>query len=87
MRWSVEGVDFEPAGKDHHSEGGSFSTSKGIARKVYDHEPPVTFQYDFLSIKGRGGKISSSSGEVISQGCSGDLSAGDHPLYVCQHQT
>ena len=26
----------------------------------------MTFQYDFLSIKGRGGKISSSSGEVIS---------------------
>ncbi|MBR4376341.1 MAG: lysine--tRNA ligase [Spirochaetia bacterium] len=66
MRWGVEGVDFEPAGKDHHSEGGSFSTAKGIARKVYNHEPPVTFQYDFLSIKGRGGKISSSSGEVIS---------------------
>lgn len=66
MRWGVEGVDFEPAGKDHHSEGGSFSTAKGIAREIYDHEPPVTFQYDFLSIKGRGGKISSSSGEVIS---------------------
>jgi lysyl-tRNA synthetase class 1 len=33
---------------------------------VFGWEPPVTFQYDFISIKGRGGKMSSSSGEVIS---------------------
>ena len=66
MRWKKEGVDFEPAGKDHHSEGGSFDTAKKIAKEIYSHEPPVTFQYDFISIKGRGGKISSSSGEVVS---------------------
>lgn len=66
MRWEVEKVDFEPAGKDHHSEGGSFDTARGISKKIFGHEPPVTFQYDFLSIKGRGGKISSSSGEVVS---------------------
>ncbi len=65
MRWAYESVDFEPAGKDHHSEGGSFDTAREIVREVYDYEPPVTFQYDFLSIKGRGGKISSSTGEVI----------------------
>jgi lysyl-tRNA synthetase class 1 len=66
MRWGIEGVDFEPAGKDHHSEGGSFDTAKNIAKAVYDAEPPVTFQYDFIRIKGRGGKISSSTGEVVS---------------------
>lgn len=66
MRWAFEGVDFEPAGKDHHSEGGSFDTARKIAKDIYNYEAPVTFQYDFLSIKGRGGKISSSSGEVIS---------------------
>ncbi len=66
MRWKFESVDFEPAGKDHHSEGGSFDTARGISKQIYNHEPPVTFQYDFLSIKGRGGKISSSSGEVVS---------------------
>ena len=66
MRWEAESVDFEPAGKDHHSEGGSFDTARGISKNIYGHEPPVTFQYDFLSIKGRGGKISSSSGEVVS---------------------
>ncbi|TFG58221.1 MAG: lysine--tRNA ligase, partial [Spirochaetales bacterium] len=66
MRWKHEGVDFEPAGKDHHSEGGSFDTARRIIREVYEGEAPVTFQYDFISIKGLGGKISSSSGEVIS---------------------
>lgn len=65
MRWVNEGVDFEPAGKDHHSEGGSFDTSKKIVQ-VFGGEAPVSFQYDFISIKGRGGKISSSSGEVVS---------------------
>ncbi len=65
MRWAHESVDFEPAGKDHHSEGGSFDTAREIVREVYGYEPPVTFQYDFLSIKGRGGKISSSTGEAI----------------------
>jgi lysyl-tRNA synthetase, class I len=66
MRWAYEQVDFEPAGKDHHSEGGSFDTARHVAREVYQWEPPVTFQYDFISIKGRGGKMSSSRGEVIS---------------------
>ena len=65
MRWVQEQVDFEPAGKDHHSEGGSFDTSEKIV-KVLGGEAPVSFQYDFISIKGRGGKISSSSGEVVS---------------------
>jgi lysyl-tRNA synthetase class 1 len=65
MRWAREGVDFEPAGKDHHSQGGSFDTARRISREVYGHEPPVTFQYDFIGIKGRGGKISSSSGDVV----------------------
>lgn len=66
MRWFYEGVDFEPAGKDHHSEGGSFDTAKLTAREVYGCEPPVTFQYDFVRVKGGSGKISSSSGEVVS---------------------
>jgi lysyl-tRNA synthetase class 1 len=68
MRWAYEGVDFEPAGKDHHSEGGSFSTAQKTVREIYNHEPPVTFQYDFVRIKGGAGKISSSSGEVVDLG-------------------
>ncbi|MGL1892327.1 MAG: lysine--tRNA ligase [Spirochaetaceae bacterium] len=66
MRWAYEGVDFEPAGKDHHTDGGSFDTAKLTGKEVYNHEPPVTFQYDFISTKGRGGKMSSSAGGVIS---------------------
>ncbi len=65
MRWKHEGVDFEPAGKDHHSEGGSFDTGRRIVKEIFEGESPVTFQYDFIRIKGRGGKISSSSGEVV----------------------
>ncbi len=66
MRWAYEGVDFEPAGKDHHSRGGSFDTGRSIVSAVYDHPAPTTFKYDFISIKGIAGKISSSSGQVIS---------------------
>jgi lysyl-tRNA synthetase, class I len=66
MRWKQETVDFEPAGKDHHSEGGSFDTARKVVEEAFDGEAPVTFQYDFIRIKGRGGKISSSTGEVIS---------------------
>ncbi len=66
MRWKEEGVDFEPAGKDHHSEGGSFDTAREVVTEIFEGESPVTFQYDFIRIKGRGGKISSSTGEVVS---------------------
>ncbi len=66
MRWAYEGVDFEPAGKDHHSEGGSFDTARRIVEEVYSHPVPTSFQYDFIGIKGRTGKISSSGGEVVS---------------------
>lgn len=66
MRWKEESVDFEPAGKDHHSEGGSFDTARKVVEEVFGGEAPISFQYDFIRIKGRGGKISSSSGEVIS---------------------
>ena len=65
MRWKYENVDFEPGGKDHSSQGGSHDTAKEISKKVYNFEPPVYQMYDFVSIKGQGGKISSSSGEVV----------------------
>ena len=64
MRWAFEKVDFEPGGKDHSSQGGSYTTAKEIV-KLYDWKPPVYLQYDFVSIKGAGGKMSSSSGNVI----------------------
>ena len=64
MRWAKEQVDFEPGGKDHSSQGGSYTTAKDIV-KVFGHEAPVYLQYDFVSIKGGGGKMSSSSGDVV----------------------
>lgn len=66
MRWDYETVDFEPAGKEHHSAGGSFDTAKRISKAVYGYDAPVSFKYDFISIKGQGGKISSSLGNVVS---------------------
>ena len=65
MRWEYEKVDFEPAGKDHHSRGGSFDTARHIARDVYNHDAPVSFSYDFIGSKGTPGKMSSSTGKVI----------------------
>ncbi|MDR0441962.1 MAG: lysine--tRNA ligase [Treponema sp.] len=68
MRWEYEKVDFEPAGKDHHSQGGSFDTARHVCKDVYGWDAPVTFRYDFIGIKGSVGKISSSSGVVVDLG-------------------
>jgi lysyl-tRNA synthetase class 1 len=68
MRWEYEKVDFEPAGKDHHSQGGSFDTARHVCKDVYNQDAPVTFRYDFIGIKGSVGKISSSSGVVVDLG-------------------
>ncbi|MBK8261545.1 MAG: lysine--tRNA ligase [Nannocystis sp.] len=65
MRWAYEGVCFEPGGKDHSSAGGSFDTAKRIVAEIYGGEAPTYVGYDFVRIKGRAGKISSSSGEVV----------------------
>ncbi len=65
MRWKNENTVFEPAGKDHHSHGGSFDTAKLVSEEVYGWTPPVTFRYDFIGIKGTPGKMSSSKGKVV----------------------
>ncbi len=65
MRWNYEQVDFEPAGKDHHSQGGSWDTAKHVCKDVYGWDAPVTFRYDFIGIKGTPGKMSSSKGKVV----------------------
>jgi len=65
MRWAYEQVDFEPAGKDHHSQGGSFDTARHVCKDVYGWDAPVTFRYDFIGIKGTPGKMSSSRGKVV----------------------
>ena len=62
MRWLVEGVDFEPGGKDHASPTGSYQTSRIIAKKIFDYEAPLFQGYEFIGIKGTTGKMSGSSG-------------------------
>ena len=64
MRWAYEKVDFEPGGKDHSSEGGSFDTGKKIVKEIWGENAPTYLQYDFVKIKGGTGKMSSSSGEL-----------------------
>lgn len=66
MRWQYEKTVFEPAGKDHHSQGGSFDTARLVADEIYGWQAPVSFRYDFIGTKGIAGKMSSSSGQVIS---------------------
>ncbi|MBI2145879.1 lysine--tRNA ligase [Candidatus Woesearchaeota archaeon] len=66
MRWAYEKVDFEPGGKDHSTVGGSFDTGKQIVKKIWDFDAPTYVMYDFINVKGGKGKMSSSSGEVLS---------------------
>ncbi|HDR8064186.1 lysine--tRNA ligase [Bacillus thuringiensis] len=65
MRWMVEDVVFEPGGRDHSSETGSYNVSKEIAREIFDYEAPHYAAYDFIGIKGDNKKMSSSSGNII----------------------
>ena len=65
MRWAYEKVDFEPGGKDHSTVGGSYDTGKQICKQVWNFEAPTYVMYDFISLKGMNGKMSSSKGDVI----------------------
>ncbi|MCX6801251.1 MAG: lysine--tRNA ligase [Candidatus Diapherotrites archaeon] len=65
MHWHYENVDFEPSGKDHSSLGGSYTTGEQIIRAIWKKEPPKHIMYEFISIKGQGGKMSSSKGNTI----------------------
>jgi lysyl-tRNA synthetase class 1 len=61
MRWAEERVCFEPGGKDHSSDGGSYDTGKSIVDQVYDFQAPEYVAYDFVIGRG-GGKMASSKG-------------------------
>lgn len=64
--WHVENVDFEPGGKEHYNtSGGSRITANEIFEILYNKKHPVDLKYDFIIIKGAGGKMSSSLGNVI----------------------
>ncbi|RME78190.1 lysine--tRNA ligase [Candidatus Woesearchaeota archaeon] len=63
MRWAHYGVCYEPGGKDHSTPGGSYDTGKQIVKLVSNRKAPVYTFYNFVGMKGSGGKISSSSGK------------------------
>jgi lysyl-tRNA synthetase, class I len=65
MRWHKEQVDFEPGGKDHSSQGGSYDTGKIISKQIWNFEAPTYIMYDFINIKGVKGKMSSSKGNTV----------------------
>lgn len=65
MRWKKEGVLFEPGGPDHASPGSSYDVSSQISREIFGFEPPSFQEYGFIRIKGENGKMSSSSGNII----------------------
>ncbi|MFI6078360.1 lysine--tRNA ligase [Actinoplanes sp. NPDC051343] len=63
MRWSYEGVVFEPSGVDHSSPGSSFVVGGQIVKEVFDGEQPIGPMYAFVGIVGMA-KMSSSKGGV-----------------------
>lgn len=62
MRWSVEGVNFEPGGVDHASPGSSYTVGKEIV-KLYGGRAPSFVGYSFVGVAGMA-KMSSSKGGV-----------------------
>lgn len=65
MRWHYENVSFEPGGKEHSTPGGSRDTAKLIFETLYSKKAPLYLMYDYIILKGIGGKMSSSLGNVI----------------------
>ncbi|PZS07388.1 MAG: lysine--tRNA ligase [Solirubrobacterales bacterium] len=62
MRWAREGVDFEPAGEDHHAPTGSFTVGRTLVSALYGGRAPESVVYAFVSLAGVGGKMSGSVG-------------------------
>ena len=66
MRWQHEGVVFEAAGIDHHSENGSFAVGRRISKEIFGYDAPETCVYAWVGIKGVStANMSSSSGVNI----------------------
>jgi len=63
MRWSVEGVDFEPGGVDHASPGSSYTVGKELVKDIYGGRAPSFVGYSFVGVAGMA-KMSSSRGGV-----------------------
>ena len=66
MRWQYEKVNFEPAGHDHASPGGSYDVSSTISKELFNYNPPIFVEYKFVGIRGLGSKMSGSKGNAVS---------------------
>ena len=66
MRWSFEDVVFEPGGADHAGSDGSYNVANVISKKIFHKEPPLFIGYQFVGLRGSGGKMSGSKGNVVS---------------------
>ena len=64
MRWGAEGVDFEPGGRDHAAENGSYVVACDIAKNIFGIEPPIFYGYEWLSIAGLGDMHSSTGNNI-----------------------
>ena len=65
MRWYYEKVEFESGGKDHFTPGSSYDTGKRISKEIWNFDAPTVYPYNFVIIKGVGGKMSGSLGNII----------------------
>ena len=63
MRWTYEGVSFEPSGVDHSSPGSSFVVGGRIVREIFGGVQPIGPMYAFVGMAGMT-KMSSSKGSV-----------------------
>jgi lysyl-tRNA synthetase class 1 len=59
-KWSLFGVTIEPCGKDLATAGGARDRADAVAREVFEREPPLRVDYEFLNIGGR--RMSTSRG-------------------------
>jgi lysyl-tRNA synthetase class 1 len=63
MRWTYEGVIFEPSGVDHQSPGSSWVVGGQLVEEIFGGTRPIGPMYAFVGIKGMA-KMSSSRGGV-----------------------
>ncbi|KRB78658.1 hypothetical protein ASE01_05275 [Nocardioides sp. Root190] len=63
MRWTFEGVHFEPGGVDHATPGSSYTVGKEIVGPVFGGSAPSFVGYSFVGVAGMA-KMSSSKGGV-----------------------
>jgi lysyl-tRNA synthetase, class I len=62
MRWVHEGVDFEPAGEDHHAPSSSYASGRVLVADIFGGKAPYSFAYSFVGLAGGSSKMSGSAG-------------------------